>query len=83
MKPKPKEKEFVVPLIRQNKWRLPPKKSEEGSGPREEEEGKSKDEVALEKEAVEAIMKGESKPGTLNPGSFPHHCWRHVSVDGI
>ena len=55
MKPKPKEKEYVVPLIRQNRWILPPKKGGEES---RQGEGKSEEEVALDKEAAEAIMKG-------------------------
>lgn len=56
MKPKPREREYVVPLIRQNRWRPPAKKGGEGS---RQEKGKSEEEVALEKEAAEAIMKGE------------------------
>ena len=55
-KPKPREREYVVPLIRQNRWRPPAKKGGEGS---RQCEGKSEEEVALEKEAAEAIMKGE------------------------
>ena len=56
VKPKPREREYVVPLIRQNRWRPPAKKGGEGS---RQCEGKSEEEVALEKEAAEAIMKGE------------------------
>ena len=56
VKPKPREREYVVPLIRQNRWRSPAKKDGEGS---RQGEGKSEEEVALEKEAAEAIMKGE------------------------
>ena len=56
VKPKPREREYVVPLIRQNRWRPPAKKGGEGS---RQGEGKSAEEVALEKEAAEAIMKGE------------------------
>ena len=67
MKPKPREREYVVPLIRQNRWRPPAKKDGEGS---RQCEGKSEEEVALEKEAAEAIMKGEvmSNEVSLFPG---------------
>ena len=70
VKPKPREREYVVPLIRQNKWRLPAKKG--GEGLRQGEE-KSEEEVALEKEAAEAIMKGEVMSNEVSPFLSLHH----------
>lgn len=70
VKPKPKEKEYVVPLIRQNRWILPAKKGGEGSRQGEE---KSEEEVALEKEAAEAIMKGEVTSNKVSSLLSLHH----------
>lgn len=55
------KKEFVVPLIMKNVWRMPAGRREgsKSSGTdRERGEGRSEEEMALEREAAEAIMKG-------------------------
>ena len=70
VKPKPKEREYVVPLIRQNRWILPPKKDGEGS---RQGEGKSVEEVALDREAAEAIMKGEVTSNRVSPFLSLYH----------
>lgn len=57
LEPRPKEKEFVVPLIRKNVWRIPQKREKDGSRSSGRER-KSEEERALDKEAAEAIMKG-------------------------
>ena len=65
MKPKPEKKEYIVPLIKKNVWRLPPG-SKRGTGKEEEQAGKSEEDKALEKEAAEAIMRG--KEGNVSFG---------------
>ena len=57
MKPRVERKEYVVPLIRKNVWRLPQRSGSGGQG--KEEGGKSEEEIALEREAAEAIMRGQ------------------------
>ena len=56
-KPRVERKEYVVPLIRKNVWRLPQRRGSGGRGG--EEGGKSEEEIALEREAAEAIMRGQ------------------------
>ena len=56
----------MVPLIRRNVWRLPQRRGSRGGG--EEEGGKSGEEIALEREAADAIMRGQwgRERGVLN-----------------
>lgn len=59
-KPVVQEKEFVVPLIVKNKWKLPSGVKEAG---KEEEKGnvRSDKELELDREAAEAVLKGECR----------------------
>ncbi len=64
VKPKPEKKEFVVPLIRKNVWQMPGGKKDgsRNSGTHEEGgEGRNEADIALEREAAEAILKGMTK----------------------
>lgn len=56
VKPKAEKKEYLVPLIKKNVWRLPPG-ARRGPGGGEGQADKSEEDVALEKEAAEAIMR--------------------------
>ncbi len=64
LKPKPEKQEFVVPLIRKNVWRMPAGRREgSGSSGTDKEGGggggeKCEEEMKLEREAAEAIMRG-------------------------
>ena len=51
--PKAEKKEIVIPLIGKNKWRLPPTQSQG------ENTAKSSEETALDREAAEAVLKGD------------------------
>ena len=53
--PKAEKKEIVIPLIGKNKWRLPPTQSK-GEAP-----AKSSEENALDREAAEAVLRGEKR----------------------
>ena len=61
--PRAKNKEYVVPLIKLNNWRLPVNRNQteggdEGSGVGEPSE-KSDEQLSLEEEAARAIIQGE------------------------
>lgn len=61
--PRAKKKEYVVPLIKQNNWRLPVNRNQteggdEGSGVGDPSE-KSDGQLSLEEEAAQAIIQGE------------------------
>ena len=61
-KPKPKEKEYIVPFIGKNRWRLPDGDktvtSENGEPP--VAQGKTEEEMELDREAAEAVLRGKS-----------------------
>ena len=65
MKPKAEKKEYLVPLIKKNVWRLPPG-ARRGPGGGEGQADKSEEDVALEKEAAEAIMRGKVTVVNIN-----------------
>ena len=60
-KPQPKEKEYIVQFIAKNRWRIPGSGghvtlSEDGGGT--EPGGRSEEELQLEREAAEAVLRG-------------------------
>ena len=59
-KPKPleKKKEYIVPLIKKVNWRVPSRHQKDVT--ESNKETKSEEEIALDKEAAAAIMKGVS-----------------------
>ena len=65
-KPKPKEKEYVVAFIAKNRWRLPPGSDQTtaalpsaSSSSSSGGQGKTEEELQLDREAAEAVLKGK------------------------
>ena len=62
-KPKPKEKEYVVAFIGKNRWRLPPGSDQttaaQPSSSSSGDQGKTEEELRLDREAAEAVLKGK------------------------
>ena len=59
-KPKPKEKDYIVPFIGKNRWRLPG--SDKTAAPpssSSEDQGKTEEELQLDREAAEAVLRGK------------------------
>ena len=60
-KPKPKEKDYIVPFIGKNRWRLPggDKAAAPPLSSSSEEQGKTEEELQLDREAAEAVLRGK------------------------
>ena len=58
--PVPKKKEYVIPLIRKVKWRVEEGEGGGSGGASETDQVKTDEEMALDKEAAEAILSGTS-----------------------
>ena len=61
-KPKPKEKEYVVAFIGKNRWRLPPGSDQTATQPSSSSsggQGKTEEELQLDREAAEAVLRGK------------------------
>ena len=58
-KPKPKEKEYIVQFIGKNRWRLPGSDKTAAMPSSSEDQGKTEEELQLDREAAEAVLKGK------------------------
>ena len=62
-KPKPKEKEYIVAFIGKNRWRLPPGSDQTATQPSSSSpsggQGKTEEELQLDREAAEAVLRGK------------------------
>ena len=58
-KPQPKEKDYVVAFIGKNRWRLPGGDKAAPSSSSSEDRGKTEEELQLDREAAEAVLKGK------------------------